>query len=282
MTGEGLNGGQRQDRAAVDEAVARVVEAGDREALPFDRQHVARSEPERPGGAVAEHRLASARAAALDDHEPAGRELVRGVAEDEERVALRDLRHAQEDARHVGDAVRIGDRLLGRLRQQRAREVGRVRLEDAEVRAPDVDQVARRLADAGGDREQRDDQPDAERDAGRGQRSSRRPPQEVLPDEPDPRHVPIFHDRHGGYPPGDGGLPQRGARGARARDRSRARTARDGARHGAGRRDRRRRRLGDDRAHDRRLPAPLELLGPGRRARRARSPASSARASAST
>ena len=213
MPGEGLNRGQRQDGAAVDEAVARVVEARDREALPFDRQHVARSEPERPGGAVAEHRLASARPAARDDHEPAGRELVRRVAEDEERVALRDFVTRRKMPATSETPVVVRDRLLGRLRQERAGEVGGVRLEDAEVGAPDVDQVARRLADAGGDREQRDDQPDAERDAGRGQRrprsaaaggSSRRARATSR------AYLPAIGTA--GTLAGDGGLPQRGAR----------------------------------------------------------------------
>ena len=70
-------------------------------------------------------------------------------------------------------------------------------------------------------------------------------------------------------------VPTRDADPRRARpgDRPRAAPARHRARHGARRRDRRRRGDGDDRAHGRRLPAALELPGPGRassrRARRA-------------
>ena len=55
-----VDGQGRGNRATVYEAVARVVEPGDREALALDRQHAAWSEPERAGGVVAQHHLAPA------------------------------------------------------------------------------------------------------------------------------------------------------------------------------------------------------------------------------
>ena len=57
------------------------------------------------------------------------------------------------------------------------------------------------------------------------------------------------------------------------RHRPRAAPSRDGARHGALDRDRRRARGRDDRADGRRLPAPLELRGPGAARGRERSKA---------
>ena len=59
----------------------------------------------------------------------------------------------------------------------------------AEVGPPDVDQIAGSALHAGGNREQRHDQTDPERDAGGGERSPRAPPQEVLPDQAGPGHV---------------------------------------------------------------------------------------------
>src|SRR5437764_1329358 len=51
-----------------------------------------------------------------------------------------------------------------------------------------MDQVAGRAADACRDREQRNDQRDTDRDAGRGESGADCTPHQVSPDEPDPGH----------------------------------------------------------------------------------------------
>src|SRR6185437_3987842 len=74
----------------------------------------------------------------------------------------------------------------------RARRVGDAALEDAEVGAADVDQIARSPLRARRDREERHDQRDAERDAGGGEQRPHGPSQEVLPDESGPGHEPYL------------------------------------------------------------------------------------------
>ena len=98
------------------------------------------------------------------------------------------------------------------------------------------------------DREQRDDQRDADRDAGRGQRGARRPPHRFFADEPRPGHGGILsHGRTSAYcvPSPDAMEPDRDAilKALEQRHRPGAPAAGHRARHGARRRDRRRRRV---------------------------------------
>jgi hypothetical protein len=62
-------------------------------------------------------------------------------------------------------------------------------LKEPEVGAPNVDQLARGSLGARGNREERDDEADTERDARRGQGGSHRSPEQVLRNEADPRHA---------------------------------------------------------------------------------------------
>src|SRR5581483_4531953 len=131
-------------------------------------------------------------AAAGDDDEAPVRELVSAHAEEEEGVAALNMADAEVDGRGVGDAGRGAEPRVERLGEERAREVGGALLEDAEVGTADVDEVAGGSADARRDREERDDQRDADRDTGRGQRRADAPPKQVPPDKPRPGHCAGF------------------------------------------------------------------------------------------
>ena len=183
-----LDGRERQDDGGVDETVAGVVQTRHAEPPSLDVDRFARLEAERAGAGVAEERLLAPWTAAGDDHEPARRKLVRVVTEDELRIPPLHFRHAQEDAGHFVDAVDAGDAVTERLRQQRAREVGRTRLEDAEVGASDVDEVGGGVAHARRDREQGDDEADADGNARGGEGGTGGTAPEVPPHEARPRH----------------------------------------------------------------------------------------------
>ena len=174
---EPLDRAQRQHDAEVLEAVARVVEAGDREPPPADLHRL----PDVELRAVAGHRLA---ARAVDDDEALRRELVAG-----------------RGRRRAGRGRRAASPSRPRPRRARARPASasdsgrneRVKSDTPdwktpEVGAADVREVAGGPVHAVRDREQRHDQADAEPDADRGEGRPRRPPQQVPPDQPGPAH----------------------------------------------------------------------------------------------
>ena len=140
---------------------------------------------------VPDHRLGiGARSPSGDHDEAPHRKLSRVEPEDE---SLR--RHVDLDLRGLVDAAHGAHARLELLRQVGAREVGDVALEDAEVGAADVDQVTRGAMHPLCDREERDDQRDAERDAGRREERACRPAEEVLADEAEPGHRDILPSR---------------------------------------------------------------------------------------
>src|SRR5262249_46784882 len=149
--------------AAVLEPVPRVVDAADAEGAALHMQRVARAEVEARGRMIAEQ---GAVPASADDHQPAVVELARVEAEDEEGAVAFDGSDPEVDIGGLVDPWPLPDLVCERVWQERLGEVGNVPLEEAEVRAADVDEVIRRVVDAGGDRQQRHDQPDADRDAG--------------------------------------------------------------------------------------------------------------------
>src|SRR5579884_136860 len=173
---ECLERAQRQQDPEVLEMVSRGEDAADRERLSAEPDPVAHV-LERM---VARHHR---RAVPGDDDETAVRELVRIEAE-VERVVVDEQLHAR-DRRH---ARLVRDLRRERLRQERPREVGDAGLEEAEVGAADVRQVARGALHAVRDREQRDDQPDAEADADGRERRPRAAAAEIAPDERCPGH----------------------------------------------------------------------------------------------
>ena len=178
---------QRHDRARVLEGIAAVVDPGDAEAARTrDLQHLADAEVH----PVAHERLVLPRGATLHDHEAAPDELPRIEPEDEERIRAVAREQLQPcDRANAGGLRDLRGEALG---EERAAEVRHVALEQPEVRVSDVDQLVGRSLHAGRDRQQRDDQPDAERDARRGQHRSRRPPEQVPQHERDHGHVGII------------------------------------------------------------------------------------------
>ena len=134
--------------------------------------------------AVADDRLEPGlRSATGDHHEALHGELLRIEPEDETLQC--DVELYLRGLVHTAHGVQARLQVLGKVG---ARQVGDVALEDAEVGAPDVDQVACRPVDALRDGEQRHDQSDAERDPGRREERARGPAEEVLADEPEPGH----------------------------------------------------------------------------------------------
>src|SRR5207237_9399878 len=119
--------------------VAAVVHADDAEALAGDRES-------RAAEVVAAERLARPRKTPFDQHEPAPDELVGSEAEDEEALIRQELQ-----LRHLCDPGYCRDAECNRLRQERAAEVGDVSLEQAEVRASDMDQLVGAVLDARGE-----------------------------------------------------------------------------------------------------------------------------------
>ena len=99
------------------------------------------------GGLVAEHRLVPRGPAARDDHESAARRTRPGAKPKTRKASwFSTLLTRRKIGRHVGDARgRRATFASSDCGQQRAREVGRALLEDPEVGAADVDQVARRV-----------------------------------------------------------------------------------------------------------------------------------------
>ena len=143
-----------------------MVDACDAERPAVDMEAVAGLEAEGRGCVVAEERRVACSAPAADDHQPPKRKLRAVEAEDEERASSLDVPDPEVDVRRLRDAMALGDVAFERRGQQRPGQVRDVALEQAEIGAADVDQVVRGPVDAGGDREQRDDQPDPDRDAG--------------------------------------------------------------------------------------------------------------------
>ena len=160
---------------------------GDPELPLADVQEVAGPEVECPGGRVPDHRLGSAGAPSFDHDVPALGQLAGREAEEEELVLVLDLAHPDEDLGRVRDARVCLHLRVEALREHRARQVGGALLEEPEVRAADVDQLVRRALALRCDREQRDDQPDPDRDPRNGERRAHLPPQQVLAARARPR-----------------------------------------------------------------------------------------------
>ena len=145
----------------------------------------------------------------------------------------------------------VPDPRLERHGQQRLRRVLDAALEQPEIGAADVDEVAGGSLRARRDREQGDDEADPEGDAGRRQERADGPSQEVFRTKPNQVTGPIFATVQADA--------RRDPQSPRAGHRPGAAAAGHRARHGSRRRDLRRHRLAHDRAHDCRLPAPPEL-----------------------
>ena len=166
-----------------------MVDAGDLEAPRADIEPIARTKVQAPRRVVADERLPTP----PRDHDQAlRRKAARLQAEDEHAVVA--VHRGDEELERCGVLhARARAHAPGeRVREQRAGEVDDAALEEAEVGAADVDQVVRRPSDARGDRQERDDQPDADRDPRRRQRAPRGPPEQVPQDEAGERHGWIF------------------------------------------------------------------------------------------
>ena len=127
-----------------------------------------------------------------DDDEPALGEPAALEPEDEEPVVPVHRCDQELERRRVLDPGPAADARDEGVRQQGAGEVDDPALEEPEVRPADVDQVVRRPPHPGCQREERDDQPHSDRDAGRRQRAPRRPPEQVPEDEVAEGHEWIF------------------------------------------------------------------------------------------
>ena len=189
---------ERQRDPEIFEAVARVVDPADGEALPLEDENLA----EPLSGVVA---CQHCPAPPAQDHEPAVGELVRVEPEDEPAV-----RDEQLHLGHLGHGRIGGDARGERLGQERAREVRHVRLEQPEVGAAHVHEVGGGAMHAVRDREQRHDQGHAETDSGHGERRARGAPEEVAPDECGPGDRGILVPSHD-----DGAEPRRNPEGPR-------------------------------------------------------------------
>ena len=145
---ERLHDRQRQDGADVHEAVAGVVDAGDPEACACRRDEAAGLRAPSTSPPVAEHRLV----AAGRRPETITRRCVAELASGRGRRGGTSprLERSPRRGRPARSGATPGSRVRSAARassgQQRAGQVGGVRLEEAEVGAADVDQVARRLA----------------------------------------------------------------------------------------------------------------------------------------
>ena len=133
-------------RRDVDEAVAGVVDAGDRERALADVQRVAGAELQQLRRLVAEHRLRAAGTAALDHDVPPLGELAGLEAEDRNSSWFSTLPTRMKIAAASATPGSAADLRVERLGQNRARQVGRALLEEAEVGAADVDQLVRRAS----------------------------------------------------------------------------------------------------------------------------------------
>jgi hypothetical protein len=173
-----------------------VIEAGHAKLPAADAEGASGPDAQGARRAVANQGLFAVRAGASGDHESAGGELAGVEPEEQERAPTVHGDQVELDPRRLGHGGLAGHSLCERLWEERAGQIRDPFLEEAEVSSSDVDQGAGGVSHAGGDREERHDEPHADRHARGGHHGADQAPPQVAPDEADERH-----GRMGASPP---------------------------------------------------------------------------------